>query len=1291
MKNQRLQKTLALFAGALFLTNAVSAAPKTWAVSGVDTNWSTSGNWSPAGAPAAGDDVTFTNVGGIAYAANFSPGTNNVVDAAFSARLNSLAFNQTNLSHGTLIAAPGLIISGTAATPNPLYVGSGQDEAANGVLSLAAISGSSLSITNTNSPILIQQGGATSVATRRATLNLAGLNTFTAKVQKLLIAYEDDSANPHRRPAGSLLLAKTNYITCTIGGTPALGNNSAIGYSIAEVHQQAGNSATNRLGQVNFFNVNAMKFGGAKTANTLVSFNSGLVNPSVTFRNAAGTGRQTAWYIGDDSTTAGSSSSCTAFLDLSGGTVDALVDTVYAGVGQAANTSFYGGGNGTLIFNQGTIDVNTVELGYQYAAGSSAGRGVFNVNGSGQVVVHKDIRLARNLGPGTGSLVTNSIGVLTINGGSVQVNGNVVDGGGTSTITITNGGTLNLQPAGDTIPGNIAVRVLNIGSGTLTNFATLSVSNLNVLAPVTQFTLYPGQTLAPIGVGLTGTLTVNTNLVLTNSTVAFDLGTPGGANNDQVAARGSLTLKGVNTVLVNPLSGFAAGTYPVMTYGAAGLAGDVTNNLTLGGAIADSRYSLYFDTNTTPSAITLNVSGGPAANLTWSGDGLGNVWNLHQAVNWNGGSGANTEKFFNLDTVTFDDTGSASPAINLVGALLPASVAVNGTKSYTFSGSGKFSGGAGMTYGSTGTLIVLTTNDYTGTTAINSGTVQVGNGTTADGGIASSEIDNFSALIFNAASSQSVPGIITGTGSITKRGPGVTLLDGANTFSAAVTNEAGTLMAGNNSALGDTSFGTTINSGATLDLGGFNLGDEPIYVSGAGVGNAGALINSVSLPGIAQNVTLLGAATFGGAASWSINPASTTDGLLANGYKVSKVSSNEVSFANINSSFIADPGLGDLEIQAGVFTFQGFVGLGDTNKTITIRTNATLEVQNTGDSLTSKAVAMDAGACILSQRPNIALPPYCSLNGPITLGGADVFDVVSGAAVILNAEVAGSGSLVKGVGYHPASGSGSTGAGLLMLNASNSFTGDLSIQTGTVALTNDASVTGAANIVLASGTTLDVSGRTDATLTLASGQTLKGSGTVVGAVVSPSGSTVSPGASIGAISVNGNVTLRGNTVMEIALNASVKSGDLLAASGMLDLGGTLTVTYSGDKLQTGDSFTLFTAGTFANAFTTVNLPVIAGVVWTNKTAIDGTIAVLSAPVPAQPTLRGGTTLSNGTFQLNFSGPSGYGYSVRASTDVTLPVSGWPVVATGTFGASPASFIDLNAPSHQQRFYLISVP
>ena len=93
--------------------------------------------------------------------------------------------------------------------------------------------------------------------------------------------------------------------------------------------------------------------------------------------------------------------------------------------------------------------------------------------------------------------------------------------------------------------------------------------------------------------------------------------------------------------------------------------------------------------------------------------------------------------------------------------------------------------------------------------------------------------------------------------------------------------------------------------------------------------------------------------------------------------------------------------------------------------------------------------------------------------------------------------------------------------------------------------------------------------------------------------------------------------------MEMSKAAAAYSSDLLAVIGTVDLGGTLTVTYSGDNLQTGDTFTLFTAGTFANAFTSVSLPVISGVVWTNMTAIDGTVRVLSAPLPAQPTVSSG--------------------------------------------------------------------
>ena len=76
---------------------------------------------------------------------------------------------------------------------------------------------------------------------------------------------------------------------------------------------------------------------------------------------------------------------------------------------------------------------------------------------------------------------------------------------------------------------------------------------------------------------------------------------------------------------------------------------------------------------------------------------------------------------------------------------------------------------------------------------------------------------------------------------------------------------------------------------------------------------------------------------------------------------------------------------------------------------------------------------------------------------------------------------------------------------------------------------------------------------------------------------------------------------------------------------------------------------------------------------------------------AQPTVTGGTQLPGGSFQLDFSGPVGYSYSVRASGDLTLPAGTWQVLGTGTFGSGPANFVDANAPDHPQRFYLISIP
>ena len=103
-----------------------------------------------------------------------------------------------------------------------------------------------------------------------------------------------------------------------------------------------------------------------------------------------------------------------------------------------------------------------------------------------------------------------------------------------------------------------------------------------------------------------------------------------------------------------------------------------------------------------------------------------------------------------------------------------------------------------------------------------------------------------------------------------------------------------------------------------------------------------------------------------------------------------------------------------MEVQAGTLTLYGYVGLGDPAQTITIRSNATLRIDCTGDSLTSKVIALDDGATLSSTLPNRLMPPYCTVPGPVSLGGAVTFNVVATDAVNLQGEASGTGPLIKG-------------------------------------------------------------------------------------------------------------------------------------------------------------------------------------------------------------------------------------------------------------------------------------
>ena len=97
-------------------------------------------------------------------------------------------------------------------------------------------------------------------------------------------------------------------------------------------------------------------------------------------------------------------------------------------------------------------------------------------------------------------------------------------------------------------------------------------------------------------------------------------------------------------------------------------------------------------------------------------------------------------------------------------------------------------------------------------------------------------------------------------------------------------------------------------------------------------------------------------------------------------------------------------------------------------------------------------------------------------------------------------------------------------------------------------------------------------------LTTVSGGTLGGTGVVSGSVTIGTLGTLSPGNSIGTFTVSNNLTLGGNTLIEIDVSLP-ESNDVVNVTGTLAYGGgTITVTNLGPALNLGDSFKVFPAG-----------------------------------------------------------------------------------------------------------------
>ena len=212
-----------------------------------------------------------------------------------------------------------------------------------------------------------------------------------------------------------------------------------------------------------------------------------------------------------------------------------------------------------------------------------------------------------------------------------------------------------------------------------------------------------------------------------------------------------------------------------------------------------------------------------------------------------------------------------------------------------------------------------------------------------------------------------------------------------------------------------------------------------------------------------------------------------------------------------------------------------------------------------------------------------ASPSTSTIANPTNLNYGNVtFNVASGTAAV--------GLLVCGLVDGSGNNITKSGSGTAVFSDDNSYTGTTTVTAGTLWANN--------TIGWAIGTGV---------VTVNSGGTLGGTGAIAGPVTVNSGGTLAPGAGgIGTLTVNNTLALHGTTVMQV--NAATGASDLVTGATTLTFDGTLTVTNVAGTLAAGDSFTLFSAGSYIGSFSTITLPSLApNLVWdTSGLATNGT-------------------------------------------------------------------------------------
>ncbi len=819
--------------------------------------------------------------------------------------------------------------------------------------------------------------------------------------------------------------------------------------------------------------------------------------------------------------------------------------TVNAGTLNVASTTSLGTGGLSLNTTgavASTVILNgSVSISYLSTGVLGAGAATVNLNGAGVTLSIAQLITTTYAGviSGSGSLVMNTAGNLTLSGANTYTGSTTVYGGGTL-----NAGAANALPSGTAL---ILGQQLNGTSATVnTGGFAQTISSLTSYAPNT----INGSTL---NVG-TGTLTLKGNITLSDNTSApgdgfqtYIVATTGGTLDLGGLAR-NITVAGQNNVAGDLVIGAIITNGGINYTGNPSTFGAAAAVLTLQGSAPNT-----YNGGTTVNAGTLNAASPNCLGSVSSPLTLNTTGTVASTVIVSG-----SQNIGSLQTGTLG-TGAATVMINTGGSLN-----LYQTTTTTFAGS--ITGPGELTMQFPGVLILTGNNTYTGGTQFVEGILQIGAGGTTGSlpstGSINVELGN-AGLVFDRSDSISFGGTMFGGGTLTQAGTGtLTLTGSANlTYQGGTFVTAGTLQLAPSGSELPSGRNVTVSSGATL-----NVGNTPDNV-GSAIGtltlNGGTLVATGNTSGGAYYVTQLvmtgGALNFTGAvlstydagiiinassttALWSDPSGTSTVELSGPASTITVAAGSTSSGIDLDSQFSLQgtwtkAGTGVMRMATQVIQNMSLTVAGGALRIDAVQTfnNVTGSVSN--DSLTLNGGTLQYGG-----------PTVTTAANPLTIGSSNGTINVLNAATTLTLDnlISGSGGLTK------------TGPGTLILaNTSNTFAGGFTVGNGAVFVaadgdlgTNFSPVTvNALGSLTYTGTTSTVRAFTlnFGTLNVAAGQTLTMNAASVGG-----GFMTGPGTfALTGGTVLGGVTTQPSAVINQTGSASyvnVTSGSTLTIS-----------------------------------------------------------------------------------------------------------------------------------------------